>query len=100
MLPAPTVEYNRSDQKNMSTMDASENGEKFRNVIVWLLYAVIVTLVLFAPYIFTKPAYSQMEAECVSSCRSRDLPPGKLVKRDGPDSPKPSAQKFDCVCNR
>lgn len=65
------------------------------------LQAIVVFIVLvmvLGPFIFTRPAFPEQEAKCISMCTLKGRT-GSLVRQDLPPSSKPAAQKFDCVCD-
>jgi hypothetical protein len=69
----------------------------FREFLLRSLIAIFIILVFFSWIFFTEPTYPQMADECAASCKEKSKL-WKLVKRDGPNSSKPLAQKFDYAC--
>lgn len=67
---------------------------------VFLKLVVVGTVLMVLSYLFVFPGATHQDefVACTASCEKKKML-GKLVKRDGPASPKPSAQKFDCVCS-
>lgn len=53
---------------------------------------------VLASYFGEGPSYSTISEQCITKCKASGKI-GNLVKQSGPASPKPSSQKFECVCS-
>ena len=70
-----------------------------RTVLLTSLAAIgLVIAFVIASYLSESPSYDELSSKCVAKCNASGKF-GNLVKQPGQASPKPSAQKFECVCS-
>lgn len=78
---------------------SSQKKKSLHRIFFMVLWAIgLIGAFVLASYLVETPSYDTLFNQCITKCKTYGKF-GNLVKQPGPASPKPLAQKFECVCS-